>query len=197
MRIVTAAAALSLVLGSTTLAFAQSQPAPEPAPASSLGTTVPGALESKGPSVWGILPWSGIGIGARFMLPLPIKPVLTNTNLRDSFALEFGADYLHWSLGIGLPGYSDFSVNEIIPVVGVMWNIWINDQLAFYPKLELGWGFGWVTYPNGYTASTAYSGHRDFYFDGAAGALYKLRNGLTLRGELGYAGLKLGVGWLF
>jgi hypothetical protein len=194
MRTLTAAA-FALVLGSTTLAFAQSQPAPESAPASSVGTTVPGALESKGPTVWGILPWNGLGIGGRFMLPLPIKPLLTNSNVRDSFALEFGADFLHWS--VGWPGYSDISVNEFIPVVGVMWNIWISDQLAFYPKLELGWGFGWVTWPDGYTASTTYSAHRGFYPDGAAGALYKLKNGLTLRGEVGYAGLKLGVGWLF
>jgi hypothetical protein len=192
MRNVIAAAAFAIALGSTTLASAQMQPAPS----STVGTTVGGgSLESKGPTVWGILPWSGIGIGARFMLPLGIKPLLTNTNLRDSFALEFGVDYFHWSFGYA--GFGDYSVNELVPVVGVMWNIWVNQQFAFYPKIELGWGFGWASTPNGYSGAWDYTGHRGFYPDGAAGILYKLNNGLTLRAEAGYGGLKGGVGWLY
>lgn len=35
------------------------------------------------------------------------------------------------------------------------------------------------------------------FVDGAAGVLYSMDNGLTLRAEAGIAGLKLGVGWLF
>lgn len=194
MRLVIATAALAFVLGSTTLAAAQTA---TPAPTSTVGTSVPSSIESTGPSAWLILPWGGIGVGGRYMLPLPIKSLLasTGTNLRDRWALEFGADYLHWSLGWA--GYGDYSVNEVIPVVGVMWNVWVNDQFAFYPKAELGWGFGWASTPNGYTGAWDYSGHRGFYPDGAAGVLYKPWGGVTFRAEVGYAGLKIGGGWLF
>jgi hypothetical protein len=99
-----------------------------------------------GPSVWGILPWGGVGVGARFMMPLAIRPLLANTAVRDNFALEFGADLLHWSYNAAALGspYS-YSWTEILPVVGVMWNIWLNDRFAFYPKLEAGYAFGWFS----------------------------------------------------
>jgi hypothetical protein len=192
MRTIIAATAFALALGSTTLAAAQTYPAPAPAPASSVGTTVPSGAVSKGPSVWGILPWGGYGVGARFMLPLGIKPLLNNSNVHDGFALEFGADFLHWSYNYFAGG--DYSWSEILPVVGVMWNIWLNENFALYPKLEAGYAFGWFSgwdYPG---ARPTYGG---FFIDGAGGALYKLNNGLTLRAEVGIAGLKLGAGWLF
>ena len=188
MRTVTAAVALAIALGSSTAAVAQTQPPP-----TSVGTSVSTSREAKGPSVWGILPWAGIGVGARFMFPLGIKPLITNSSVHDSFAIEGGADYLHWSYG--LAGFNDYSWNAIVPVVGIMWNIWINENFAAYPKVELGWAFGWVSLPNGYSGT--YSSHSGIYPDFAAGVLYRLNNGITLRGEIGYAGLKLGAGWLF
>ena len=139
------------------------------------------------------MPWNGVGIGARFMLPFPaIKPLLVNTTLRDSFALEFGADYLHWSYSY-LTG-ADYSWNEVLPVVGMMWNVWLNDQFIVYPKVELGYAFGWLSNWNYPGNQPTYGG---FFWDIALGAMYKLNNGLTVRAEAGYAGLKLGVGWLF
>jgi hypothetical protein len=165
------------------------QPATTPptyAPPSSAAAPGP-----RGASVWGILPWGGIGVGARFMLPLPIPPLLVNTNLHDNFDLEFGADYLHWSYGYVL---GDYSWSEIVPVVGMMWNVWINQQFALYPKIELGYAFGWLSNFNDNYTHPTYGG---FFYDFAAGALYKLNNGLTLRAEVGVDGLKLGAGWLF
>ena len=50
-----------------------------------------------GPTVWGILPWGGYGIGARYMIPLPITQLLTRTKFHDYWALEFGADMMHWN----------------------------------------------------------------------------------------------------
>jgi hypothetical protein len=145
-----------------------------------------------GASVWGILPWGGIGVGGRFMMPLPIPPLLTGTNLRDSFGLEFGADYLHWSYGY--LNYGNYSWSEIVPVVGMMWNVWLTPQFALYPKIELGYAFGWFSDWNFGGSRPTYGG---FFYDGDAGALYKLNNGLTLRAEVGVDGLKLGAGWLF
>ncbi len=148
-----------------------------------------------GPSVWGILPWGGVGVGGRFMLPLAVRPLLVNTAFRDNFALEFGADLLHWNYSAGIPGFGyDYSWTEVLPVAGAMWNIWVNDRFAFYPKVEVGYAFGWFSGLGTNAAGAAYGG---VFADGAVGALYNLGGGLTLRAEAGSAGLKLGAGWLF
>ena len=149
-----------------------------------------------GPTIWGILPWGGYGIGARYMIPLPITPLLTRTKFHDYWALEFGADIMHWNYdyGFGTTGYS-YSWTEIVPVVGMMWQFWINDSFAVYPKIELGYAVGWYSDTQGTT--TGLSGGNHFYPDGTAGLLYKLGNGITLRAEAGYVGGKAGVAWLF
>src|SRR4051812_45736806 len=100
-----------------------------------VGATASPGAGLKGPTVWGILPWGGVGIGARYMFPLDIKPLLTSGTVRDNFALEFGADLHHRSYGI--LGH-DYGWTEVIPVGGAMWNVWLNDKFALYPKLELG-----------------------------------------------------------
>lgn len=144
-------------------------------------------------SAWLILPWYsgfGYGIGARYMLPLPITPLLSHTRLRDSWALEFGADILHWSCGV--PGY-DCGWTEVLPVVGMMWNVGINSNFTVYPKIEAGYPFGW--YSGGTFAGR--STYSTVFVSGGAGLMYRLNNGITLRAELGYAGLKGGIAWLF
>jgi hypothetical protein len=146
----------------------------------------------KGVSVWGILPtWAGynegLGIGGRFMMPLGIQPLLRGTGIRDSWALEFGADFTHWSYGYG-------THNQFVPVAGIMWNVWLTQQFALYPKLELGYAFGWSNYDS---TAVDRAPHPWLFWDLTAGVLYKLNSGLTLRAEAGYMGLKLGVGWLF
>jgi hypothetical protein len=169
-----------------------SAPAPS-APSAAWATGAAPAMH--GPSVWGILPWGGVGVGGRFMMPLNFPPLLRNTAFRDSFALEFGADLLHWSYDFGASGFGySYSWTEVLPVAGVMWNIWVNDRFAFYPKIEVGYAFGWFSDLGTNMAQASYGGA---FADGAAGALYNLGGGLTLRAEVGYAGLKLGAGWLF
>jgi hypothetical protein len=142
-------------------------------------------------SVWGFIPWArGYGAGVRYMMPLPITPVLGGTAVRDSWGLEFGADIMHWSCGYGP---NDCGWTQLVPVVGMVWLLAINDQFVVYPKVEAGWEFGWFSGPS-------FAGRENFgglFVAGAAGAMYKLTNGLTLRGELGSFGLKAGVGWLF
>ena len=187
MRITVFAVALAITFGSATAASAQTQPT-----SGALETSVPSSGGQTGPSLWGILPWHGIGVGGRFMLPLGIPPLIKNNQIRDSFAVEFGADLLHWSYGY--LGMHDYSWTEVLPVVGGMWNIWFNEHLAGYPKLELGYAFGWFSNWDFGGAQPTYGG---FFWDIALGAMYKLNNGVTLRAEAGYAGLKLGAGWLF
>jgi len=153
-----------------------------------------GAPALRGPTLWGMIPWGGIGVGGRFMIPLGIGPVLNGSSVRDSFALELGADLLHFSDSVGAGAYSySWSWNELLPVGGIMWNIWLNDRFALYPKVELGYALAWVSGSSG----TYGSGYGGVFFSGAGGALYKMDSGLTLRAELGIAGLKVGAGWLF
>jgi hypothetical protein len=162
-----------------------------PGPSASLTAAAP-ALSMRGASVWGILPWGGIGAGARFTMQLRIPPLLRNTSIRDNFSLEFGADILRWTYGQDTLFSSSYTWTEVLPVVGMSWNLWFNDALALYPKLESGYAFGWLS-------NTAYgsAGYGGVFVNGAAGLLYKLESGLTLRAEAGYSGLKVGAGWLF
>jgi hypothetical protein len=180
-------------------ARAQETAPPPPTVASPGATSAPAAPGLKGLSLWGILPWGGLGAGARFMMPLPFPSLLANarTTLHDNWDLEFGADLLHWSYDYGPPGNGfSYSWTEVLPVVGVMWNVWFNQNFALYPKLEAGYAFGWFSdWQTGYNgAQPTYGG---FFIAGDLGALYKLNSGLTLRAEAGSDGLKLGAGWLF
>lgn len=182
----------------TTPPPAETTPPPAVAAPGTTSTPSPfGAAQGPaGPTIWGILPWGGYGLGARYMLPLPITQLLTRTKFHDYWALEFGADIMHWNYdyGFGTTGYS-YSWTEIVPVVGMMWQFWINDSFAVYPKVELGYAVGW--YSNTQGSTSGLSGGNHFYPDGTAGLLYKLGNGITLRAEAGYVGGKAGVAWLF
>jgi hypothetical protein len=192
MRALTAPLAIVIALGTAATASAQT----EPAPTSTIGTTEPTTrTASQGPTVWGILGgwYGGIGVGARYMLPLPIPPVLTQGTVKDSFALELGADFMTFSYGYALG--SDYRWNALVPVVGGMWNIWLNEQLAFYPKLDLGYMFGWLSGWDDARGSSPQQGH--FFWNVALGGMYRINPKVALRGEIGYAGLKLGASFLF
>jgi hypothetical protein len=172
--------------------------ADEPTPPTAVSTSSPatgGAENLKGPSVWGILPWGGLGFGGRMMFPLGIQGVVHAPNIHDTFAIEAGADLLHWSYDYGVPGPGGgtYSWTEILAVGGIMWNFWFNDRFALYPKVELGYAFGWFSGFE-YAGRPSYGG---FFISGDAGGIYKLNNGLSLRAEVGSDGLKAGVGWLF
>jgi hypothetical protein len=170
-------------------------PAPAASPyaaAPAPGVPAMGAAPSlQGPTIWGIYSWGGLGVGARYALPI-YGSVLHHPTLRDNFELEFGGDFVHRSFDVGL-GYG-YSWTIIRVAAGVMWDIWVNDQFAFYPKIELGYNHYSYSFDNGYN----YTGNDSpLYFNGAAGILYKINGGLTLRAELGNAALYGGVAWLF
>jgi hypothetical protein len=162
------------------------------APAATIATAAPVAPALRGPTAWGILPWGGIGVGARFMFPLSLPSLLTGTNLKDSWALEAGADLLHWSYGY--VGAADYGWTEVLPVVGMDWIIWLNPSFAVYPKVEAGYAFGWLSGYTGPAGTTpSYGGA---FVNGAGGVMYKVAS-MTLRAEAGYSGLKVGAAWLF
>ena len=192
------------VLLLASVSWAQTQPPPAAPPSASpppgggppaivlpASATGPSAGES-GVSIWAALAWNGIGAGARYMLPLPISSIFANTSvkLRDSWGLEFGADFLHRDCG-----YLTYSCswNEILPAVGMMWKLDINDQLTVYPKIEGGYHIGWVS-GDQFVGRSSYNG---IYIAGIAGVMYRLGNGLILRAEVGSYDIRGGIGWRF
>jgi hypothetical protein len=177
---------LSFVLIAALSATASAQPTPA---VSTSGSSSLGGAAS-GPTVWGILPWGGFGIGGRFMIPLGIPGVVRSSSVHDTFAVEVGADYLRWNHDYVA---GDYSWSEILAVGGFMWNFWLTDTFALYPKADLGYALGWFS-GSDYPGRPSYGG---FFISGDAGAIYKLNSGLSLRGELGTDGLKAGVAWLF
>jgi hypothetical protein len=170
--------------------LAQPQSAPAAGgPAATLTTTRGAAPALAGPTVWGLLGWYGVGVGARYMIPLGIPALLTRTRLHDSWALELGADFLHRSADFGTVNYS---YNQAIPSVGMMWIVWLRDDFAVYPKAEAGYAIG---FGNSYNDCVGCS-VSNIYAEGAAGLLYKVSQ-LTLRAEIGNYGAKGGIAWLF
>ena len=173
---------------------APTTPPPAVAASGGNGPTFGSSDGPGGPSVWGILPWGGYGMGARYMIPMPITQLLTRTRFRDFWALEFGADIMRINYDyFGVSG--SYTWTEVVPVVGMMWQVWFTPNFAAYPKVEAGYAFGW--YSNTMTGQTTGSGGNHFYPGATAGVLYKLDSGITLRAEAGYLGAKLGIAWLF
>jgi hypothetical protein len=168
-------------------------PPQAPPPAAPSGSIMAPARNSDAPplagiSVFGILGYGeSIGFGGRYMLPIGIPSLLTHTRIRDSWAVEFGADLLYWSVSAFGANYHE---TELIPIAGVMWNVWLANDFAVYPKAELGFGFN-------VGSQNAYVGHTGIYPSGAAGLLYQVANGITLRAEIGSTGLRAGAGFFF
>ncbi len=143
-------------------------------------------------SVFGFLPWAyggiGFGVGGRFGLPLAKDGILPGIN--DSIELELGLDawYGSWGYGFGSFGY----VGLAAPVAEVAWTFHITDRFDAYAKLGLGWHFDFYT-----SDISGYSGlsTNGLYFVGGAGINYKLADKMTLRGELGYSGVRVGLGF--
>jgi hypothetical protein len=200
-------AALAL-LALTTSVQAQeaSPPAGEPAAAPTTEPAAAGAPQAtastasranidapmlSGATIWGVLVWNGVGAGARYMVPVGIPSLLTRTPFRDSWAIEGGLDFVHRSDDFGIYNYS---YNELIPAVGMMWMVWFTPEFAAYPKIDGGWMFGFSSNANAACTNCTYGGP---WIEGAAGVLYKVSGGITLRAELSNYGVKGGLAWLF
>jgi hypothetical protein len=137
---------------------------------------------------------AGVGLGARFMIPLIPEGILgPQARIREELALEVGADFLHWSYdqSWGPWGTIDWNVNALEVVGGVMWNWWLTPKLAVYPKLDLGYRIAWVSgWDDTWGSADSYS---EVFVNGAVGAIFKLDK-VSLRAELGSHSLRLGVG---
>jgi hypothetical protein len=165
-------------------------PPPDPtAPSGNIakvGTTESGAPALSGISVFGVLGYgyyyaaAAVGVGGRYMLPVPIPSLLKRTRLKDSWAVEFGADLLHWSDG-------PYSETDLHPVGDIMWNVWLTPVFAVYPKAGVATHF---VLSGGHTYSY-------IYYDAAVGLIYQLSNAIALRAEAGNSSLRGGVSFWF
>jgi hypothetical protein len=149
-------------------------------------------------SVFGVLGYgySGLGsapgIGARYQKRLVSDVSIRGPKIHDDIGIEAGLDFVHYSWSVpGYPQYS-WSFNEVSAVAGVVWNFWIGDKFAVYPKLEVAYGFGSASSYAG-IASPSYGG---LWFQGAGGAVYKV-GPVALRGEAGWRAVRLGAGLSF
>lgn len=138
----------------------------------------------------------GLGVGLRYQWVVVPKGFLHSlpSGMHDEFAIEPGFDYFH-------AGYSNVGVswdyNEFTPLVGAMWTFWLNDRLAVYPKVDVGYRIAsWSESVNGTSVG---GGHADLfpvYIQGAGGAIYRF-GALSLRGEVGWEDLRIGAGYTF
>jgi hypothetical protein len=142
-------------------------------------------------SFWGVIdpgPVDGVGVGGRFALPVVPQGFLHSPTVRDELVLELGADFVHYRERIGWPYYVDYSWNGLLAVGGAAWNFWFTPRFAAYPKLDLGWWFGWYRGWDGY-------GRRDFdgvFLQAAAGIVYRF-DSAAFRLELGSDLVRIGV----
>lgn len=149
-------------------------------------------------SVWGVLdpgPVDGAGLGLRLTFPIVPQGIL-HARVRDELVLEVGADFVHYSDRIGYyPYYVDYAWNGLLAVGGVAWNFWLSPNFALYPKLDLGWWFGWY---RGWDTRYGYGrpAYDGIFLQGAAGLIYRLPR-VDLRLELGSGLLRLGVAFPF
>ncbi len=149
----------------------------------------------------------GVGVGMRVGIPLAPQGVLHNPRVKDDFTLEVGADFIHYSLQVAVPYYTyyypyydvrheDYSWNGLLAVGGVAWNFWFTPQFALYPKIDLGYFFGWYSGWNDTWGPYGRASYGGLFLQGAAGLIYRFQT-MSLRVELGSGLLRAGVGMNF
>jgi hypothetical protein len=148
-------------------------------------------------SLWAVLdpgPFDGVGVGGRFTLPIAPQGVLHHPQVKDELVLELGADFVHYRDRVGFPPgpYIDYSWNGLLAVVGGAWNFWFTPRFAAYPKIDVGWWYGWY---RGWDGNYGY-GRSDFdglFLQGALGIIYRF-DAVSLRVEAGSGLLRIGIG---
>ncbi len=120
-----------------------------------------------------------LGLGARFYIPIVKEGFLPMLN--DSFGIEFGVDTI---AVFGAYGYGT-GFAFAIPVEA-RWNFHIFQKLEAYAKVGAGLGFFFGNYLYPYFIPVA-----------NVGVLFKLSEVISLRAEVGYPAVKIGIGIAF
>lgn len=131
----------------------------------------------------------GLGLALRYDLPLVHDGFIGKLN--DSFSLEMGGDlYYAW---YGYYGGSYGYLNVVVPAVEARWTFHFTPQWEAYGKA--GVGFRWRRFSDDYGPRIRAIDW--FYWNVAVGGLFNVTERLALRAELGYGGIRLGVGLAF
>jgi hypothetical protein len=138
----------------------------------------------------------GWGLGIRYKMPLAPRGVIgpNASNIRDEVDLEFGGDLVMYDYNSTAAPYDHYSWTAIRPRVGVLWEFWFTPQIALYPKLDVGYEFGWYSGWPGPGPSPDWNG---LFLEPSLGFIWQFRPTTSLRVEAGSEGLKLGVGFAF
>jgi hypothetical protein len=145
-------------------------------------------------TIWGLAGYghygdaAGFGLGGRYQLVVAPQGILHAASVRDELGLEFGLDWAHYSWPYR---GSDWTYNEVSPVVGLTWNFWLDDRLVLYPKLDVGFRFGsWSgnAYPYGHPG-----GYGGPTVEGALGLVFRADPRIALRLEAGSYALRFGL----
>ncbi len=190
MRTIVSTLALAALLAAAPARAAQ--PAPRAAPGELTGWLILGAGYGYHDGYD-----SGFGVGGRYRMPLAPQGLLgpNQSNIRDTVDLEFGADLVRYAYHYGgVGGPYDYSWTAFRPRAGVMWNFWVSPQVALYPKLDLGYQFGWF---DGWDAPGGHPSWSGFFLEPSLGLIWRFRPATSLRVEAGSEGLKLGLGFAF
>ena len=156
---------------------------------------------NKSISVFGAVGYSygfaaAVGVGARFQWVLVPQGFLQrrHAKMHDELALEPGFDYFHAGYSVGAGAYNvSWGYDEFTPLVGVVWNVWLNDNVAVYPKVDVGYRIAsWSESVNGATTATVHADLFPVYFQGAVGIVYRLGI-VSLRAEAGWEALRGGI----
>jgi hypothetical protein len=184
-----AVVALSLVAAAPAHA---AQPAHQGSPGELSGWLVLGAGYGYGSGYH-----NGFGVGGRYRTGLvPEGLIQGRGTVRDSLDLEFGADLVRYAYGYRNAGFDyDYVWWAFRPRAGLLWNFWLTPQLALYPKLDLGYEFGWFDGWN--SAAGPRPGYAGVFLEPSIGLIYRTRSATSVRVELGSEGLKLGLGVAF
>lgn len=140
---------------------------------------------------------NGFGIGGRYRTSLVPEGLIgpNSSRIRDTVDLEFGADLVRYTYRYSVPGTTyDYSWTAFRPRVGAMWNFWFTPQLALYPKIDLGYQFGWF---DGWNAPGPHPSWSGLFLEPSIGMIWRFRPATSLRVEAGSEGLKLGLGFAY
>jgi hypothetical protein len=130
---------------------------------------------------WG---YGGIpfGVGARYLQPILHDGFVPSLN--DSFSVEAGVDF--YALGA-----ARFGAALAIPIEA-MWALYFSTKFSGYLKvgaaLEIRFAGDWC-WGNGPCGGLLAAG-----LIAQLGIMYRITDAITLRAELGYPGLKVGIG---
>ena len=144
-----------------------------------------------GISAFALMPFDyGFGLGLALRYTLPIVPDGFISKLNDSLEVEMGADFSYaWYSYFG-SGYSYLTL--VIPAAEARWSFHFTKRWEAYAKA--GIGFQWRNYDSPYGRRGALDW---VYINVGVGGLMHINDTFAIRAEIGYGGLRVGMGFAF